>query len=47
MADITSEFDTLLKGREAPSTKRYDLGCTVDEFLNEAYRIVRAPSTSA
>jgi len=46
MADLTTEFDVLLKGREAPLTKRYELG-TVDEFLNEAYRIVSSPSMAS
>ncbi|KAK0641999.1 hypothetical protein B0T16DRAFT_462023 [Cercophora newfieldiana] len=38
MADLTSDFNTLLKGHEAPPTKPYTL-TTADEFLNEAYRI--------
>ncbi|KAK1759156.1 hypothetical protein QBC47DRAFT_315246 [Echria macrotheca] len=38
MSDLTPIFDTLLKGREAPPTKRPPEK-TTDEFLNEAYRI--------
>lgn len=43
MANLTASFDTLLKGHEAPCTKSFSLD-TADEFLKEAYRIVR-PST--
>ncbi|KAK3318035.1 hypothetical protein B0H66DRAFT_532542 [Apodospora peruviana] len=38
MADLTTTFDSLLKQREAPPTKRFGTN-TADEFLKEAYRI--------
>ncbi|KAK4163390.1 hypothetical protein QBC43DRAFT_370842 [Cladorrhinum sp. PSN259] len=38
MADLTTAFNALLKGREAPSTKPFTTN-TADEFLKEAYRI--------
>lgn len=40
MADLTASFNSLLKGHEAPSTRAFSLD-TADEFLKEAYRIVR------
>lgn len=40
MADLTTAFDALLKGHEAPTTKPFSAD-TADEFLKEAYRIVR------
>lgn len=43
MADLTATFNTLLKGREAPPTRRPAPG-TVGEFLNEAQRIASPPS---
>lgn len=42
MANLTATFDTLLKGREAPQTRRPDPN-TADEFLNDAYRIASSP----
>ncbi|KAK0719472.1 snare-complex protein syntaxin-18 N-terminus-domain-containing protein [Lasiosphaeris hirsuta] len=43
MADLTTEFNTLLKGHEAPPARRPDHTspdtATTDEFLKEAYRI--------
>ena len=39
MADLTTTFNTLLKGHEAPPTKPFSAD-TADEFLKEAYRIV-------
>lgn len=39
MADLTTAFNALLKGREAPPTKPFNLD-TADEFLKEAHRIV-------
>ncbi|KAL1841172.1 hypothetical protein VTJ49DRAFT_7341 [Mycothermus thermophilus] len=38
MANLTTEFNSLLKGREAKPTKPFALE-TADEFLKEAYRI--------
>ncbi|VBB76768.1 Putative Syntaxin ufe1 [Podospora comata] len=38
MADLTTAFNALLKGREAPPTKAFNLD-TADEFLKEAHRI--------
>ncbi|KAK4188413.1 hypothetical protein QBC35DRAFT_194511 [Podospora australis] len=38
MANLTAEFNALLKGREAPPTRPFSLD-TADEFLKEAYRI--------
>ncbi|KAL2262075.1 hypothetical protein VTK26DRAFT_2537 [Humicola hyalothermophila] len=38
MANLTSSFNSLLKGHEAPSTRPFNLD-TADEFLKEAYRI--------
>ncbi|KAH6856977.1 hypothetical protein B0I37DRAFT_299946 [Chaetomium sp. MPI-CAGE-AT-0009] len=38
MADLTTAFNALLKGHEAPPTKSFGLD-TADEFLKEAYRI--------
>ncbi|KAK3902080.1 hypothetical protein C8A05DRAFT_34236 [Staphylotrichum tortipilum] len=38
MANLTTAFNALLKGREAPPTKPFSLD-TADEFLKEAYRI--------
>jgi hypothetical protein len=40
MANLTTEFDALLKGHEAAPTKPFSPD-TADEFLKEAYRIVR------
>ena len=41
MADLTSTFNVLLKEREARPTRRcYDVD-NINEFLKEAYRIVR------
>ncbi len=42
MANLTTAFNALLKGHEAPLTKPFSLD-TADEFLKEAYRIVRSP----
>lgn len=42
MADLTTAFNALLKGHEAPPTKSFGID-TADEFLKEAYRIVRPP----
>lgn len=39
MADLTSTFNGLLKGHDAPPTKPFTTD-TADEFLKEAYRIV-------
>ena len=41
MANLTTAFDALLKGNEAPPTRPFGLD-TADEFLKEAYRIVRS-----
>ncbi|KAH6631422.1 snare-complex protein syntaxin-18 N-terminus-domain-containing protein [Chaetomium tenue] len=38
MADLTTAFNALLKGHEAPPTKPFGID-TADEFLKEAYRI--------
>ncbi|KAK4198353.1 syntaxin-18 [Triangularia verruculosa] len=38
MADLTTTFNALLKGHEAPPTKSFNLD-TADEFLKEAHRI--------
>ncbi|KAJ4300633.1 hypothetical protein N0V88_003318 [Collariella sp. IMI 366227] len=38
MADLTTAFNALLEGREAPPTKPFSSD-TADEFLKEAYRI--------
>ncbi|KAK0666463.1 hypothetical protein QBC41DRAFT_325642 [Cercophora samala] len=38
MADLTTAFNALLKGREAPPTRPFSLD-TADEFLKEAHRI--------
>lgn len=43
MANLTTAFDALLKSREAAPTKPFGPD-TADEFLKEAYRIVRSPS---
>lgn len=43
MADLTTAFNALLKGHEAPPTRSFGIE-TADEFLKEAYRIVRPPS---
>jgi hypothetical protein len=43
MANLTSDFNALLKAYDAPPTKPYTLSQT-DEFLNEAHRIVLLPS---
>jgi hypothetical protein len=42
MADLTTAFNALLKGHEAPPTRSFSID-TADEFLKEAYRIVRPP----
>ncbi len=42
MANLTTAFNALLKGHEAPPTKPFSLD-TADEFLKEAHRIVRCP----
>lgn len=39
MANLTTAFNALLKGHEAPPTKPFSFD-TADEFLKEAYRIV-------
>ena len=41
MTNLTTAFDALLKRHEAAPTKPFSLD-TADEFLKEAYRIVRA-----
>lgn len=41
MANLTTEFNALLKGHEAKPTKAFSPE-TADEFLKEAYRIVRS-----
>lgn len=41
MANLKTVFDTLLKGHEAAPTKSFSPD-TADEFLKEAYRIVRS-----
>ncbi|KAK3323391.1 hypothetical protein B0T19DRAFT_202729 [Cercophora scortea] len=38
MADLTTTFNGLLKGHEAPPTRRFNTD-TADDFLKEAYRI--------
>jgi len=40
MTNLTSDFDALLRGHQAAPTKPFDAD-TTDEFLKEAYRIVR------
>lgn len=42
MADLSSTFNELLKGHDAPPTKPFTTD-TADEFLKEAYRIVSHP----
>lgn len=39
MANLTSTFNELLKGHDAPPMKPFSTD-TADEFLKEAYRIV-------
>ncbi|KAK3956592.1 hypothetical protein QBC32DRAFT_330417 [Pseudoneurospora amorphoporcata] len=39
MANLTSTFNELLKGHDAPPTKPFTTAATADEFLKEAYRI--------
>lgn len=47
MTDLTPTFNELLKQREAPPTKRSFNIDNINEFLKEAYRIVRsAPASS-
>jgi hypothetical protein len=46
MANLTAAFDTLLKGHEAAPTQSFSPD-TADEFLKEAYRIVRPSAIPA
>jgi len=41
MLDLTPEFNALLKGHEARPTSGSYSPDQIDEFLKEAYRIVR------
>jgi hypothetical protein len=43
MSDLTPAFNLLLKKHEAPAAKAGFNLEQVDEFLKEAYRIVRTP----